>query len=98
MRFTVRRLMIAVAGLAWAFGGVTCGLRKTENRFVVENRSGQTLASLQISLSTGLGRILRDFQFRSLLVIVTYGDGRRVGRVVTIPHRDLTRAVSLEFQ
>ncbi|WP_406698882.1 hypothetical protein V5E97_08350 [Singulisphaera sp. Ch08] len=47
--------------------------------------------------STGLGRIVSDFQFRSLLVIVTYGDGRRIGKVVTIPHRDVTQSVSVEF-
>lgn len=50
-RFTVRRMMVAVLGLALVFGGVAYGLRKAENWLVVENRSGQTLASLQISLS-----------------------------------------------
>lgn len=44
------------------------------------------------------GRLLRDVQGRRyLLVIVRYGDGRRIGKLVTIPHRDVTRAVSVEF-
>lgn len=51
MRFTVRRLMIAVVGLALVLGSVTWGLRKAENRLVVENRSGQRLAWLQITMS-----------------------------------------------
>lgn len=44
------------------------------------------------------GRLLRDVQFRRyLLVIVTYGDGRRIGKLVPIPHRDVTHAVSVKF-
>lgn len=40
--------MLAVAGLAFVFGGITCFRRSTENRLVVENRSGQNLIALQI--------------------------------------------------
>jgi hypothetical protein len=44
------------------------------------------------------GRLLRDVQGRRyLLVIVKYGDGRRTGKVVPIPHRDVTKTVRVEF-
>ncbi|SIO60691.1 hypothetical protein SAMN05444166_6488 [Singulisphaera sp. GP187] len=51
VRLSVRQGMTAIAGLALVFGGVTCGFRRAENRLVVENRSGQSLDLLDISLS-----------------------------------------------
>src|SRR5262249_5682217 len=43
-----------------------------------------------------LGRTWGDSQFRSLLVIVRYQDGRQEGRLVEIPHRKDSRAVTVE--
>jgi hypothetical protein len=43
-----------------------------------------------------LGRTWGDFQFRGLLVIVEYQDGRRVGNAVEIPHRRESRSVTVE--
>lgn len=44
-----------------------------------------------------LGRWVDDFQFRRLVIIVTYRDGRRLGKVVVIPHRDVTQSISVAF-
>src|SRR5262249_8670209 len=43
------------------------------------------------------GRVVGDFQYRSLLVIVRFRDGSQMGKVVEIPHRDETRTVVVEF-
>lgn len=46
---------------------------------------------------TGLGRIVSDFQFRTLVVIVTCSDDRRIGKLVLIPHRQVSHTVTVEF-
>ena len=51
VRFTMRRMMVAVASIASAFGGVVCCVRTVENRLVVENRSGQALAWVKIGMA-----------------------------------------------
>ncbi len=51
VRFTVRRMMVAVSSIASVCGGVVCCVRTVENRLVVESRSGQTLARLKIGLA-----------------------------------------------
>ena len=51
VRFTMRRMMVAVACIASACGGVVCCVRTVENRLVVENRSGQALAWVKIGLA-----------------------------------------------
>jgi len=43
------------------------------------------------------GRLVGDFQYRALLVIVTYRDGRRAAKVTFIPHRDASRSVTVDF-
>lgn len=146
MRFSVRRMMAVVAGIAgaiWLFDSfivavgdghfdlavsvqstskspiraVTCeafGREEYANDAldrlqppedlsrsdVADPFTGQTL-SVRVPFSdrvSPLGRLVSDVQFPSLLVIVTYGDGRRIGKAVTIPRRDVTRAVSVEFR
>lgn len=49
-RFTVRRIMLAVAGIALLCSGVVCSVRMMENRLVVENRSGQPIAWFKIGM------------------------------------------------
>jgi hypothetical protein len=44
--------------------------------------------------ATGL-RPIDDFQHQALAVLASYRDGRQVGRVVAIPHRDVSRSVSV---
>src|SRR5690242_14943506 len=50
MRLTVRMMMVAIAGLAVVCGGMSCFVRMVENRLVVENRSGQPILWLRISM------------------------------------------------
>jgi hypothetical protein len=50
LKFTVRRMMLAVAGIAVLCGVVVCSGRTLENRLVVENQSGQPLVWLTIGL------------------------------------------------
>jgi hypothetical protein len=45
-RFTVRRMMVAVAGIALLYGG----MRKLENRLAVVNQSGQLLSRLKVGM------------------------------------------------
>jgi hypothetical protein len=49
VRFSVMG-MLALAGLILLAGGLTTGLRTARNRLVVENRSGQTIVRLEVSL------------------------------------------------
>ncbi len=61
-----------------------------------------TGAPLIVSIPTswresGLGRTWGDFQFRGLLVIVQYRDGKRMGQAIEIPHRRDSRSVTVEF-
>ena len=43
------------------------------------------------------GRTWGDTQFRGLLVIVQYRDGKRVGKALEIPHRRESRSITVEF-
>ena len=56
VRFTVRRMMLAIAGATFPCGGVVCGVRALENCLVVENESGQPIAWLKIRMANA-GRI-----------------------------------------
>ena len=59
---------------------------------------GQALSvSLPFTFRTSRGRVIDDFQYRSLLVIVRFGDDRQMGKVVEMPHREKARAVRVEF-
>ena len=49
--FTVRRTMVAVASIASVCGLVCCA-RMVENRLVIENQSGQTLACLKVGMAS----------------------------------------------
>jgi hypothetical protein len=49
MRFSVMG-MLALAGLILVAGGITSGLRAARNRLVVENRSGQPIVRLEVSM------------------------------------------------
>jgi hypothetical protein len=49
VRFSVKR-MLTLAGLILLAGGVTTGLRAARNSLVVENRSGQPIVRLEISM------------------------------------------------
>ena len=49
VRFSVMR-MLTLAGLILVAGGLTAGLRIARNRLVVENRSGQPIIRLEISM------------------------------------------------
>jgi len=51
VRFTMRRMMLAIAGAAFVCGGVVCVVRVLENRLVVENKSGQPIAWLKIRMA-----------------------------------------------
>jgi hypothetical protein len=51
VRFTTRRMIVAVASMAAVCGGVVCCVRTVENRLVVENRFGQSLAWVRIGLA-----------------------------------------------
>jgi hypothetical protein len=42
-------------------------------------------------------RPISDFQHHALAILASYRDGRRVGRVVVIPHRDVSRSVTVMF-
>jgi hypothetical protein len=42
--------MLTLAGLILVAGGLTAGLRTARNRLVVENRSGQPIVRLEISM------------------------------------------------
>jgi hypothetical protein len=44
-----------------------------------------------------LDRVLKDSQSHALLVIVQYGDGRRVGKVFEIPHRRVASSIEAVF-
>lgn len=43
------------------------------------------------------GRTWDDTQFRGLLVIVQYRDGKRVGQAIQIPHRRESRSITVKF-
>jgi hypothetical protein len=59
---------------------------------------GQALSvDLPWTIRVSRGRVIHDVQYRSLLVIVRFGDGRQMGKVMEIPHRDKARAVRVEF-
>jgi hypothetical protein len=49
VRFSVMG-MLALAGLILVAGGITAGLRIARNRLVVENRSGQPVVRLEVSM------------------------------------------------
>ena len=44
---------------------------------------------------SAFGRTLHEFQHRALAVVVTLRDGRRVTKVVAIPHRDSAHSVTV---
>jgi hypothetical protein len=50
LRFTLRWMMLALAGIALACGGFVCRARSLENRLSVENQSGQPIAWLKIGM------------------------------------------------
>lgn len=60
VRFSVMRTL-ALAGLILAAGGLTAGLRTARNRLVVENRSGQPIALLEISMRSVPVATFRDW-------------------------------------
>lgn len=62
VRFTTRRMMLVVAVMALLCGGIICGMRRLENRLVVENQSGRPLAWLKI----GMGRAGPIASFKDL--------------------------------
>jgi hypothetical protein len=145
MRFTLRRMMTIVAGIAganWLFDSfivavgdghydlavsvqststtpiraVSCeafGREKFANDALVRLQPPEDLSrsdsavpftgqKLSVSVLftdriSPMGRIVSDFQFSSLLVIVTYSNGRRTGKVVPNPHRDVKRTVMVIF-
>jgi hypothetical protein len=56
------------------------------------------IVSIPLSFrESGLGRTWGDSQFRGLLVIVRYRDGKRMGQAIEIPHRRDSRSVRVEF-
>ncbi len=56
------------------------------------------IVSIPLSFrESGLGRTWGDSQFRGLLVIVQYRDGKRMGQAIEIPHRRDSRSVTVEF-
>jgi hypothetical protein len=50
VRFTIGWMMLALAGLSLVAGGIITGLRAARNRLVVENRSGQPVVRLEVSM------------------------------------------------
>jgi hypothetical protein len=65
----------------------------------VEPYTGQSLPlCLPFTFTvSGSGRVVSDVQYRALLAIVRFNDGRVMGKVAEIPHRLLTLAVCVEF-
>jgi hypothetical protein len=51
VRLTVRRMTMALAGVALVFGGTAWGVRGLENHVVVENRSGQPVAWIKLGMA-----------------------------------------------
>jgi hypothetical protein len=49
-RFTIGWMMLALAGLSLVAGGIITGLRAARNCLVVENRSGQPIVRLEVSM------------------------------------------------
>ena len=50
LRFTIGRTMLALVGLGLLAVGMITGLQVARNRLVVENRSGETIVRLEISM------------------------------------------------
>lgn len=50
MGYVFSWLMIGIAGIALVLGGITCVIRTAENRLTLENRSGQSIARLLVTM------------------------------------------------
>ncbi len=67
----------------------------TDWRTSADPFTGEPL-SLELPFATrvsAFGRTLDDFQHRALAVIISFRDGRRMSKVLAIPHREVARSV-----
>ena len=56
----IMRGILALAGLAFVFGGIATGLWTARDRLVVENLSGQPIAKLEVSMRSVLIATFHD--------------------------------------